>query len=93
MNDHTPGYGSAARYVAQAFMGYNLDNRALPGVFIGVVMGRNAGFLTAAATLGRKYPDDGPHLRLRARAALHRGAVPRRREDGDGRRTAAASSR
>jgi 6-phosphofructokinase len=61
VNDHTPGYGSAARYVAQAFMGINLDNRALPGVFIGVVMGRNAGFLTAAASLGRKYPDDGPH--------------------------------
>ena len=61
VNDHTPGYGSAARFVAQAFMGINLDNRALPGVFIGVVMGRNAGFLTAAATLGKKYPDDGPH--------------------------------
>ncbi len=62
VNDHTPGFGSAARYVSQAFMGYNLDNRALPGVFIGVIMGRNAGFLTASATLGRKYPDDGPHL-------------------------------
>jgi 6-phosphofructokinase 1 len=61
VNDHTPGFGSAARFVAQAFMGINLDNRALPGVFIGVVMGRNAGFLTAASTLGRKYPDDGPH--------------------------------
>jgi 6-phosphofructokinase len=61
VNDHTPGYGSAARYVSQAFMGINLDNRALPGVFIGVVMGRNAGFLTAAASIGRKYPDDGPH--------------------------------
>ena len=61
VNDHTPGYGSAARFAAQAFMGFNLDNRALPGVFIGVVMGRHAGFLTAASTLGRKYPDDGPH--------------------------------
>ncbi len=61
VNDHTPGFGSAARFVAQAFMGFNLDNRALPGVMIGVVMGRNAGFLTAASTLGRKYPDDGPH--------------------------------
>ena len=61
INDHTPGFGSAARFVAQAFMGFNLDNRALPGVMIGVVMGRSAGFLTASATLGRKYPDDGPH--------------------------------
>lgn len=61
-NDHTPGFPSAARYVAQAFMGINLDNMAIPGVYIGVVMGRHAGFLTAASALGQKYPDDGPHL-------------------------------
>ncbi len=62
VNDHTPGYGSAARFVASAFAGVNLDNMALPGVYIGVVMGRNAGFLTASAALARKYADDGPHL-------------------------------
>jgi 6-phosphofructokinase 1 len=62
MNDHTPGYPSAARFVAQTFIGLNLDNRALPGVHIGVVMGRNAGFLTAASSIAQKYPDDGPHL-------------------------------
>ena len=62
LNDHTPGYGSAARFVAQAFIGINLDVRALKGVYIGVVMGRNAGFLTAAAAIAQKYPDDGPHL-------------------------------
>ena len=61
-NDHTPGYGTAAKFVACAFMGDNLDNRALPGVKINVVMGRHAGFLTAASALGRLYPDDGPHL-------------------------------
>ncbi len=61
-NDHTPGFGSAARFVSNAFIGANLDNRALPGVYIGVVMGRNAGFLTASAALAQKYPDDGPHL-------------------------------
>ncbi len=61
INDHTPGWPSAARYVAQAFAGYTLDNQALPGVFIGIVMGRHAGFLTAAASLGRKFEDDGPH--------------------------------
>jgi ATP-dependent phosphofructokinase / diphosphate-dependent phosphofructokinase len=61
-NDHTPGYGSAAKFVACASMGDNLDSRALPGVKINVVMGRNAGFLTAAAALARIYPDDGPHL-------------------------------
>ncbi|MEO8301387.1 MAG: 6-phosphofructokinase [Rhizomicrobium sp.] len=62
VNDHTPGFPSAARFVAQAFMGANLDNVSLPGVYIGVVMGRHAGFLTAAAALGRARPDDGPHL-------------------------------
>ena len=61
-NDHCPGFGSAARYVAQAFTGVNLDNRALKGVYVGVVMGRHAGFLTAAASMARKYVDDGPHL-------------------------------
>lgn len=61
-NDHTPGFPSAARFVAQAFAGANLDNAALPGVYIGVVMGRHAGFLTAASSLGKKFPDDGPHL-------------------------------
>lgn len=61
-NDHTPGYPSAARFVAQSFIGLNLDNRALPGVHVGVVMGRNAGFLTAASSIAQKYPDDGPHL-------------------------------
>jgi 6-phosphofructokinase 1 len=61
-NDHTPGFPSAARFVAQAFMGANLDNSALKGVYIAVVMGRHAGFLTAASALGKKFPDDGPHL-------------------------------
>ncbi len=61
-NDHTPGFGSAAKFVAQAFMGDNLDNRALPGIKINVVMGRHAGFLTAASMLGRQHEDDGPHL-------------------------------
>jgi 6-phosphofructokinase len=62
VTDHCPGYGSAAKFVASAFAGVNLDNRALPGVYIGVVMGRHAGFLTAAATFAQKYEDDGPHL-------------------------------
>jgi len=59
--DHCPGYGSAARFVAMAFMGANLDNLSLPG-YIGVVMGRHAGFLTAASVLGKARKDDGPHL-------------------------------
>ena len=61
-NDHTPGYGSAARFVAMALMGDDLDNRALGGVKIDVIMGRNAGFLSAASALARRAPGDGPHL-------------------------------
>jgi ATP-dependent phosphofructokinase / diphosphate-dependent phosphofructokinase len=62
VTDHCPGFGSAAKFVTQAFAGINLDNRSIPGVYIGVVMGRNAGFLTAASIFAKKYPDDGPHL-------------------------------
>ncbi len=70
-NDHTPGYPSAARFVALAFAGIDCDGRALPGVHIGVTMGRHAGFLTAAAAMarggpakstGRPHPDRGPHI-------------------------------
>ncbi|MFA6027887.1 MAG: 6-phosphofructokinase [Patescibacteria group bacterium] len=62
ITDHCPGYASAAKYVALCFMGNNLDNRSLPGVKIDIVMGRHAGWLTAASSLGRKFDDDGPHL-------------------------------
>ena len=60
--DHCPGFGTAAKFVAQALMGDDLDNRALPGVKIDVIMGRHAGFLTAATALGKQRDDDGPHL-------------------------------
>ncbi len=62
VTDHCPGYGTAARFVACALVGDDLDNRALPGVKFDVIMGRHAGFLTAAAALARKNEDDGPHL-------------------------------
>ena len=60
--DHTPGFGSAARFVASAIRGDDLDNRALGGVKIDIIMGRDAGFLTAASALARTREDDGPHL-------------------------------
>ena len=60
--DHTPGFGSAARFVASALKGDDLDNRALGGVKIDIIMGRDAGFLTAASALARAHEDDGPHL-------------------------------
>ncbi|HSW46272.1 MAG TPA: 6-phosphofructokinase [Phycisphaerae bacterium] len=62
VTDHCPGYGSAAKFVASAFIGDNLDNRALKGVKINILMGRDAGFLTAASIMARQRPDDGPHL-------------------------------
>jgi 6-phosphofructokinase len=62
VTDHCPGYGTGARFVAMALMGDDLDNRALPGVKIDVIMGRHAGFLTAASALGKQRDDDGPHL-------------------------------
>jgi 6-phosphofructokinase 1 len=65
-NDHTPGYPSAARFQALAFMSDSMDNASLPGVKINVVMGRHAGFLTAAAALargeGKGAERNGPHL-------------------------------
>lgn len=61
-NDHCPGYPSAARFVACAFLGDEEDNRSLSGVKIDVVMGRDAGWLTAASVLARRAPDAGPHL-------------------------------
>jgi 6-phosphofructokinase 1 len=62
VHDHTPGYGSAAKFVASAVMGDNYDNASLPGIKVDVIMGRHAGFLTAASVFARQYEGDGPHL-------------------------------
>jgi 6-phosphofructokinase 1 len=62
VHDHTPGYGSAAKFVACAILGDNFDNRSLPGIKVDVIMGRNAGYLAAAAVLARQHDEDGPHL-------------------------------
>lgn len=62
ITDHCPGYGTAAKFVAMAVMGDNLDNLSIPGIKIDVIMGRHAGFLTAASSLARIYENDAPHL-------------------------------
>jgi 6-phosphofructokinase 1 len=62
VHDHTPGFGSAAKFVAASIMGDNYDNRSLPGIKVDVIMGRHAGFLTAASVLARQHDEDGPHL-------------------------------
>ena len=61
-NDHTPGFISAGEFVAGAFLSVDLDFRALPGIYVGIVMGRHAGFLTAAASAWRLDDQSGPHL-------------------------------
>jgi len=61
--DHCPGYGSAALFYACALRDIGADLRELPGrVTVVEVMGRNAGWLTAATVLARQEPDDPPQL-------------------------------
>ena len=69
LNDHTPGFPSAARFVALAFAGANLDNAALPGVYVGVVMGRHAGLPDGGQCPGQEVPRrrTAPDLPARAR--------------------------
>jgi 6-phosphofructokinase 1 len=61
-NDHVPGFMSAAQFVAGAFLSVDLDFRALPGIYVGIVMGRHAGFLTASSAAWRLDEESGPHL-------------------------------
>lgn len=53
--DHTPGFGSAAKYVATTVLESYCDSNVYPfnGVFIMEIMGREAGWLAASAALGR----------------------------------------
>jgi 6-phosphofructokinase 1 len=63
--DHCPGYGSAARFIALATMDSALCTAAIPDhypVKIIEVMGRDAGWLAAAAALGKEREEDAPHL-------------------------------
>lgn len=63
--DHCPGYPSAARFVATAIRDSGRDTEAMgpaSPVKIMEIMGRNAGWLTAAAVLAREDEGDPPHL-------------------------------
>ena len=61
--DHCPGYGSGARFFACAVRDIGNDVRALPRrVTFVEAMGRNAGWLVAAAALARRRPDDPPQI-------------------------------
>lgn len=63
--DHSPGYGSAAKYIATVVKETGLDLQgvlASSEIAILEVMGRNAGWLTAAAALAKRHAEDAPHL-------------------------------
>ena len=63
VTDHSPGYGSAARYIAATTAEVGADVNALPiHVCIIEAMGRNAGWITAASALARRQKGDAPHL-------------------------------
>lgn len=64
LTDHTPGFGSAARYVATTVREIILDANVYDtkSVTIVEIMGRHAGWLTAASVLARKHVGDNPLL-------------------------------
>ena len=64
VTDHTPGYGSAAKYIAafMAEMAHDVKIYDIPCVTIVELMGRNAGWLTAAAALARNEFNEMPQL-------------------------------
>ena len=63
MTDHSPGYGSAARFIAASTQEVGEDVKSLPiHVCIMEAMGRNAGWITAASALARRKQGDAPHL-------------------------------
>lgn len=62
--DHTPGFGSAAKFVASSVREITMDASIYDtkSVTIIEIMGRHAGWLTAAAVLARKFENDNPVL-------------------------------
>lgn len=65
VTDHCPGYGSAAKYLATTVLETGIDLKSLitsSRIVILEAMGRNAGWLAAAAALARRKQDDAPHL-------------------------------
>jgi 6-phosphofructokinase 1 len=67
LTDHCPGYGSAARFLAQATQDSTMNTVSIPWhypVKVIETMGRDAGWLTASAALGKRDEDDAPHILL-----------------------------
>lgn len=72
--DSSPGFGSAAKYVATSMLEAGFDLRAMASrigrVFVMEVMGRNAGWIAAGTALAARDEDDPPHLILMPEAPL-----------------------
>lgn len=68
VTDCSPGFGSVAKYVATSIReaGFDVASMALTStkVFVLEVMGRHAGWITAACALAHESPDDAPHVLL-----------------------------
>lgn len=64
LTDHTPGYGSAAKYVADTVREIVLDASVYQQKSVTIIelMGRHAGWLTAASAMARKFEGDNPVL-------------------------------
>ncbi len=64
MTDHTPGFGSAAKYVATTLQEIIRDSRvySIQSITIVEIMGRNAGWLTASSCVLRANGEPAPHL-------------------------------
>lgn len=62
--DHTPGYGSAAKFVATTVREITMDAEVYdkPSITIVEIMGRNSGFLTASSILARRFENDNPRM-------------------------------
>lgn len=78
VTDHSPGYGSAARFVATAAMEASRDTEAMrrtDPIKIIEVAGRHAGWLAAASTLGRRSDDEGPHLAYLPERPIEAGRI------------------
>ncbi len=75
LTDHTPGYGSAAKYIASSMLEIAHDTYIydLPCVTIVEIMGRDAGWLTASAALARNKYNSTPQLIYLPEIPFHRG--------------------
>jgi ATP-dependent phosphofructokinase / diphosphate-dependent phosphofructokinase len=64
ITDHTPGFGSTAKFIATSIKEVGLDARVYdyPTVTIVELMGRNAGWITASSALAKEFEDDAPHF-------------------------------